>query len=63
MPQWEAVCPPVKEKQVQSLNWEDALEEEMATHPGILAWRRRTRGDMDRGTWWATVHRVTKNQT
>ena len=24
---------------VQTLNWEDALEEEMATHPSILAWK------------------------
>ena len=24
---------------VQSLGWEDALEEEMATHSSILAWR------------------------
>ena len=23
---------------VQSLSWEDALEKEMATHSGILAW-------------------------
>ena len=27
------------EAQVQSLGWEDPLEEEMATHSGILAWR------------------------
>ena len=25
--------------QVQSLGWEDLLEEEMATHSSILAWR------------------------
>ena len=24
---------------VRSLGWEDPLEEEMATHSGILAWR------------------------
>ena len=24
---------------VQTLDWEDPLEEEMATHSGILAWR------------------------
>ena len=32
----------VQEKQemrVQSLGWEDALEEEMATHSSVLAWR------------------------
>ena len=26
------------EIQVRSLGWEDSLEKEMATHPGILAW-------------------------
>ena len=29
----------MQETQVQSLGWEDPLEEEMATHSGILAWR------------------------
>ena len=24
---------------VQSLGWEDSLEEDMPTHPNILAWR------------------------
>ena len=28
-----------QETQVQSLNWEDPLEKEMATHSSILAWR------------------------
>ena len=27
------------EAQVRSQGWEDPLEEEMATHSGILAWR------------------------
>ena len=32
--------PPVmQETQVQSLGWEDPLEEEMATHSSISAWR------------------------
>ena len=31
----------------------------MATHSSILAWKIL----MDRGTWWATVHRVAKSQT
>ena len=44
---------------VQSLGWEDPLEEEMATHSRILAWEN----PIDRGTWWATVHRVGKSQT
>ena len=44
---------------VQSLAWEDALEEGMTTHSNILAWRI----PMDRGAWRATVHGVTKSQT
>ena len=28
-----------QENQVQSLSWEDSLEEGMATHSSILAWR------------------------
>ena len=31
--------PVMQEIQVQSLCWEDPLEEEMATHSSILAWR------------------------
>ena len=31
--------PAMGETQVLSLDWEDALEEGMATHPSILAWR------------------------
>ena len=29
----------MQETQVQSLGQEDSLEEEMATHPSILAWK------------------------
>ena len=39
---------------VQSLSWEDPLEEGMATHSSILAWRI----PMDRGACQATVHGV-----
>ena len=35
------------------------LEEGLAAHTSILAWRI----PMDRGAWWTTVHRVTKNLT
>ena len=50
--------PPVmKETWVQSLGWEDPLEEGMATHSSILAWRI----SMARETWWAIVHGVTKS--
>ena len=45
--------------QVQSLGWEDALEEGMATHSSILAWRI----PMDRGAWQAAAHGVAKSQT
>ena len=44
---------------VRSLGWEDALEEGMATHSSILAWRI----PMDRRGWQVTVHEVTKSQT
>ena len=44
--------PAMQETWVQSLDWEDPLEEGMATHSSILAWRI----PMDRGVWQATVH-------
>ena len=31
--------PTMQETQVQSLSWEDALEQGMATYSSILAWR------------------------
>ena len=31
--------PTMQETWVQSLDWEDLLEKEMATHSSILAWR------------------------
>ena len=49
-----------KKKQLSSvgdmsstLGWEDPLEESMATHTSILAWR----------ILWAAIHRVTKSWT
>ena len=51
--------PAMWETWVLSLGWEDPLEEGMATHSSILAWRI----PMDKGTWWATVHGVSKSQT
>ena len=44
--------PAMQETWVRSLGWEDLLEEGMATHSSILAWRI----PMDRGAWKATVH-------
>ena len=34
-----SAMPEMQEMQLQSLNWEDPLEEGMATHSSILAWR------------------------
>ena len=50
--------PAMQETWVQSLGWEDPLEEGMATYSSILAWRIPT----DRGAWWAAIHGVEKNQ-
>ena len=45
--------PAMQETQVQS------LENGMAMHSSTLAWKN----PMDRGTWWAIIHMVTKSQT
>ena len=44
---------------VQSLDQEDSLEEEMATHSSILAWKIPWIG----GAWWTAVRGVAKSQT
>ena len=49
----------MQETRVQSLGREDPLEEGMATHSNILAWRI----PMDRGAWQAAVLGVVKSQT
>ena len=36
--QWQRIHLPKQEMWVQSLGWEDPLEESMATHSSILAW-------------------------
>jgi len=51
--------PAMWETWVRSLGWENPLEEDMATHSSILAWRIL----MDREAWWAIVHGVAKSQT
>ena len=51
--------PAMWETWVQSLGWEDPLEEGMATHSSILAWGI----SMDRKTWQVTVHEAAKNRT
>ena len=49
--------PAVRETWVRSLGWEDPLEEGMATHSIILAWRI----PMGREAWQDTVHGVTES--
>ena len=44
---------------VQSLGWEDPLEESKTIRSSILAWRI----PMDRGAWWVTVHGIAKSRT
>ena len=51
--------PARQETWVQSLGWEDPLEEGMATHSSILSWRI----PMDGGAWGATVHEAAKSRT
>ena len=51
--------PAMQETWVQSLSWEDSLEEDMATHSSILVWKI----PMDRGAWWATVHVITNSRS
>ena len=51
--------PAIHETWVQSLGWEDPLEEDMATHSSILAWKV----PMEGGAWQATVHGVTESWT
>ena len=51
--------PAMLENWIQSRGWEDPLEEGVATHSNILAWRI----PIDRGAWQATVHKVAKHHT
>ena len=46
--------PAKQETWVRSLDLEDPLEKEMATH---------SKNSMDRGSWQAIVHGITKSQT
>ena len=60
---WRAAVPEVAKSQTRLSDWTELsiprLEEGMATHSSILAWRIA----MDRGAWQATVHGVAKSQT
>ena len=49
----------MRETWVRSLGGKDPLEEGMATHSSILAWRI----PMDRGAWWLLSTGVTESDT
>ena len=51
--------PAIRETWVQSLGWEDPLEEEMPTHSTVIAWRI----PMGRGVWRAVVQGFAKSRT
>ena len=51
--------PTMQETWVQSLDQEDPLEKETATHSSILAWKI----PWTEGAWRATVHGVAKSRT
>ena len=50
--------PAMQETRLQSLGQEDPLEEGMATHYRILAWKI----PMDRGAWQAAAYRVAQSR-
>ena len=58
MAQKVKILPAMWETWAPSLRWEDPLEEGMAAHSSLLAWRI----PMDRGAWQDTVHGVTKSR-
>ena len=51
--------PTMQKTWVRSLGLEDPLEEGVATHSNVIAWRI----PMDREAWWAMVHGVAKSRT
>ena len=66
LPEWASLVaqivknlPAMWETWIQSLGWEDSLEEGMATHSSILAWRI----PLDSEVWLATVRGITKSRT
>ena len=62
--------PAMWETWVQSMGWEDPLEEGVATHSSILGEGNGNplqysclENTMDGGAWWAIVHGVSKSWT
>ena len=51
--------PAMWETWIQSLGWEDPLEEGMENHSSVLAWRI----PLDSEIWLATVRGITKSGT
>ena len=49
--------PAVWETWIWSLDWEDPMEEDIATHSSILSWRIC----VDRGAWQSIIHGVAKS--
>ena len=56
MAQWQGICLPIQETQVQSLGWGDSPGE----GNGNLFQYSHLGNPMDRGAWQATVQGVTK---
>ena len=50
--------PTIQETWVQSLGWDNRLEEGMFRPLNVLSWRI----PMDRGAWWTVVRGVAKSQ-
>ena len=57
--QWLRVCLPMQETWVQSLGQEDPLEEKMATHSSVFAWKSPWTEEPGR----STVHGVAESRT
>ena len=60
MAQWVKNPPAVQETQemqVLSLSLEEPQEKEIATRSSIFSWKN----SMERGAWWATFQRGSKN--
>ena len=51
--------PAIQETWVRFLGWDDPLEEGVATHSSILAWRI----PVERGAWQAIVYGIAKSWT